>query len=189
MGLFGSTRDHHKWQTTAIKMSTLFSVHRAKTVLYSIDYFYWANYRKEESMAYKGSQEFDLSLLALEAAIEFECIINKQCGNVGAIERLSEQINNFAQQSCGAEPRLFSDPNAAAIMNQAIIESRWASNINNISQLVIEANTISRELISKEISAPAFLVKMKEFCIALSKSAASSRMSIHDLRPNHPNRC
>lgn len=131
--------------------------------------------------------EFDLSSLASRAAIEIDNLILGQSKEQNSIKKLAKKLKESIHDSySGAECRFLTNPTAVTIMGRAI--NKGAPNkISSVDEIIKQAQLIT-DILNKPMSSSdrPQLEEIRSFCIALSISAASHRVSAVDKRPKHP---
>jgi len=125
-----------------------------------------------------------LPLLASQAALEIDDILQKKQTSVDAIQRLVNILNNTFENECHKPAsRCFVDNSAATIFSQAL---KYRSP-RTLADLAEQAWEVTKELESVKNegagdNAPE-LTTMKTFCLNLARSAATYRQKFEHSRP------
>lgn len=133
----------------------------------------------------------DLPFLSSRAAIELDNVVLGRPTELSSVKALVRRLSNsFEPIHETATPRSLMDPATLTVVSRAISGSQWTSKLTTVDQLVTEAwNLTSSMKKSSEdrTSTPEkqVLERMRDFCVALSKCAASYRKTIHAARPVH----
>jgi hypothetical protein len=128
-----------------------------------------------------------LPMLAARAAMELDNY--KLTGEVSfeAVKHLCLRLRNSFAINGGGGAKALLDSSTVSIVGYALNSSNWAGQISTIDQLGNKLQEIAEGLEGAESTpANAPIEKMRDFCVALSKSAASYRQAFNDLRPSHP---
>lgn len=131
--------------------------------------------------------EFDLSNLASRAAIEIDNLILGQSKEQDSIKTLAKRLKESIHEPCrGSECKSLVNPTAVTIMGRAINKGS-TTKISSVDEIIKQAQQIT-EALNKSTSSSdkQQLEAIRTFCVALSISAASHRVSTVDRRPKHP---
>ena len=133
-----------------------------------------------------GSVDLNIPLLALEAANELDDLIYKRETPLQAVERLTEILrHSFSIGATG--PETFVDSGTVAVFSEALSEAQPGAKLTTMDELKERAGEIVGDFdITGTGSDPARLETLRDFCIALSASAASFRNSVYEAQPPHP---
>jgi hypothetical protein len=128
----------------------------------------------------------DLPFLASEAAVDLENILSGRGTQLAAIQCLAARLKNSIELSnSGGPPKALMDPATLTVLGEAVAQT--AASATNVNDVLAEAAKIASDLSAPESSRKREeLVRARDFCVALSKAAASYRRAIRDLRPPHP---
>jgi hypothetical protein len=126
-------------------------------------------------------QDPEFSLLASKAAIELDNLLLGEGSNLESVQQLAESLRN----SLGAGASLV-DAGTLGVFGQAIEASCPQAPVS-VSQIVVEANRVAG-LLSSSAESPGrpALESLRAFCVALSRAAASYRMTIGADLYDHP---
>lgn len=130
-------------------------------------------------------EEGDLSSLACMAAIELDHLVLKKPTDLHATSKLAGRLSDVLGDPSSSR---LQSPTAVLVVKRAIQDSNWSQEpLVNVEDLVREASKISRELEQvASTDAPSDLVKVRLFCVVLSKLALASERSQTHARPDHP---
>jgi hypothetical protein len=131
--------------------------------------------------------EADLSSLASKAAIEIDNLILGRGKKHESIKKLAKKLSESIQGTFRTtECKSLINPTAVTIMGRAINKGS-IEKIDSVDEIIIQAQQIA-DTMNKSTGThdKKQLEEIRTFCVALSISAASHRLSTADQRPKHP---
>jgi hypothetical protein len=135
-----------------------------------------------------SSTEANVPLLAIEAANELDELIEGRITDLNSVKGLAEILRrSFKLGQPIGQKQGFVDSGTVAVFSQAIDESVTGHQIVTLDDLVARALEIVNNLENTAAGKDDIGInKMRDFCIALSNSAAAYQQSVYELRPSHP---
>ncbi len=130
----------------------------------------------------------DLPFLASEAAIDIEILLSGGQEDLSKLRDLAERLKNSIDEKAEeGRHRSLMDQATLSVLGEAVAESRISPEWQRVEELISEAIDLSK-LLSKENlkENEDDLKRARDFCVALSRAAASYRKSIQNWRPSHP---
>jgi|SRR5665213_562833 len=130
----------------------------------------------------------DLPFLASEVAVDLDNLLANRSKELNAIHRLAARLKNSIEFSAsGGPPRSLMDPATLTVLGEAMTQGSTGSSSAKIDDVLSEAAKIGKVLETVDSAQNRKdLERARDFCVALSKAAASYRRAIRDLRPPHP---
>ena len=133
----------------------------------------------------------DLCSLAADAAVELDLLINGEPTDMEGVRRLGERLRQTLDQPDTGQPtrRLHVDTETETVLGQAFTRAGVADAATILGELPQRTEEIAEQLSSTGSGTDeTVLQKQRDFCLALSQSAAAYRQLIFDVRPPHPYR-
>jgi hypothetical protein len=133
----------------------------------------------------------DLCSLATDAAVELDLLLNGEPTDLAGVRRLGERLSQALDQPEPGQPtrRLQVDTETETVLGQAFTRAGVANAATILGELSQRTEQIAEQLSSTGPDTEATVVqKQRDFCLALSQSAAVYRQLIFDVRPPHPYR-
>ncbi len=133
---------------------------------------------------YQNSEDIDISLLSIQAAIELDKIILEKSNSIDSVLKLANYLKNSFQLMSDV-PQQFYDIKSVAVVSNAYDTSQWGEKIKTVPELIKKASEIAGFLESTNSSDKDHdeLIKMRDFCLALSNCTLSNQPRLNDLRP------
>ena len=138
---------------------------------------------------------FDLSDVASRAAVEIDNLLLRKSRDLLATTDLIRHIGeSIPEHANSVKSGAGLDPTIVIALNRAIDDSSVTTHsLSTVADLATEIYKILHQLKSLENSQNESkesvheeLTKLRNFCLALSKSAAAQGMRSRDLEPRHP---
>ncbi len=137
--------------------------------------------------------EGDLRSVANQAAIEIDNVIIDHANRLEAVRRLGQMLSSAVSQVENPDaPNSNLNPTTAIAVTCALSDSRQL-HITQLNELMLHTNEITQDLQRLATDPVRFkagemenLVKMRSFCLALSKRAAAIGGALIDRKPEHP---
>ena len=122
----------------------------------------------------------DLPILATDAAIELDRLLQGQETLTPSVEKLAAKIKESLTFNLEESTHHSLDPTTITILGDAINEIR-EQNVSDVRELIKEAVNIAVVLEDKSD-----LEKARNFCIAFSRLVSAYLRSTHEFRPYYP---
>lgn len=138
---------------------------------------------------------FNLSDVASRAAVELDNLLLGKSRDLQATTDLIEYITDSIPENANSvKSGTGLDTTTVIVLNRAIGDSSVAAHtVSTVADLATEIHKILRQLEDfksnrndSEKVVDEKLVKLRDFCLALSKSASLQEMPSRDLEPQHP---
>ena len=132
----------------------------------------------------------NLPLLASQAAIELDNLIQNKTTELSATKRLATLLSRSFEAKQGVPSyHSLSDPATMTVVSRALLASHWGVQVLTISDLAREAVSVAERLQNTRADADRkSLEVVRAFCAALSECAASYLQSRYSQLPTHPYR-
>lgn len=133
--------------------------------------------------------DFDLPMLAVEAAIELDMIIEGNKAEPKSLNKLAQLLSNSWVDLSETDKKSNLDPATISALDQAMQEAEFSGRRISVDDLTTRAIQLAEQLrdTSKNKTENGDLQKLHRFCLALSDLAASYRQQVFDEEP-HPMR-
>lgn len=130
----------------------------------------------------------DLPFLASEVAIDVDNMLLGISDDRTAMRGLANKLlQSTDTASAGSPPRSRMDMATLTVLGEAISVVVDIQCLKKVEDLLAKASQIAKVLVSENpLDNPDELERARDFCVALSRAAASYSESIRDLRPSHP---
>lgn len=130
----------------------------------------------------------DLPFLASEVAIDVDNMLLGISDDKTAMRKLANKLlQSTDPATAGGPPRSRMDMATLTVLGEAISEIVDMQSLKKVEDLLAEASQIANVLASVNPQNDRDeLERARNFCVALSRAAASYSESIRDLRPSHP---
>ncbi len=130
----------------------------------------------------------DLPFLAAEVAIDVSNMLSGVSNDQTAMRNLADKLRHSIEPgSTGVPPHSRMDMATLTVLSEAISETMEKHSLKKVEDLLAKAsmiaNVLARENPQDDRDA---LGEARNFCVALSRSAAAYSESIRDLGPSHP---
>lgn len=126
----------------------------------------------------------DLPLLAATAAVELDRLRLGHETDLASARFLAERIGNSIEIEAGGTKRFSMDPPTVTVISYAAEESKWTSGPTTLDDLAKAASEIAKNL--GDPASVSDMIRLRDFCIALSRCSASYLSSIFSAKPTHP---
>jgi hypothetical protein len=138
--------------------------------------------------------ERDLPSVACRAAIELHNLLRNGGRRLRALATLVSDIeDSFGALTEPTARASMLDPTTAVVMNGAIHETISQENLETVRDLAERVMVVTEDLKALLAeprgftnSRPDRVVKLRDFCLAISKHASGFEPSPHDVKPKHP---
>ncbi|MDI6735554.1 MAG: hypothetical protein QME42_05090 [bacterium] len=130
----------------------------------------------------------DLPFLAAEVAIDVDNLLAGTSEDQTAMRCLADKLLQSTElDSDSGTTRSQMDLATRTVLGEAVSETVKKESLKKIEDLLAKANQIAKVLVSDNPqNNREGLEQARNFCVALSRSAAAYSESIRDLRPSHP---
>lgn len=139
--------------------------------------------------------EDDLSSVACHAAIELDNLLLGRTTDLKEVQRLIHTIADViptVEEPSSTAPML-KNATTVVLIKRALHDSHPGTSVTKVDELVTHAKLIAESLNQLVINTDAFtekqpdeLLRMRSFCVALSKHALGSERSRYQTKPEHP---
>lgn len=130
----------------------------------------------------------DLPFLASEAAVDLDNLLSGRSIELSAIRQLAVRLKNSIEVNpIGGGPRSLMDPATLTVLGEAVVLVAVPSSSTKVEDVLSQVMKIADELTTVDTQQnQKDIEQARDFCVALSKTAASYRMTFRDLRLPHP---
>lgn len=144
-------------------------------------------YPKRLGMSARLTRPADIALLASDAAIELEELLLGMDPTLTKIRELMSVLPDLVKPSDDSAPSSI-DPTSALMVNQAFSDARWSgsSPIRTTEDLANEVRNLTDQLSEAIKTGPEqrdLVQRLREFALALSRTASAYGPSFEDLEP------
>jgi len=136
-------------------------------------------------MSARLTRPVDIALLASDAAIELDELLLGMDPILTKVHELMRVLPDLVKPADDNAPSSI-DPTSALMVNQAFSDARWTNPIRNTAQLAQEVMNLTSQLgeaIRPGAGRSDLIQRLKNFALALSRTASAYGPSFEDLEP------
>lgn len=140
------------------------------------------------------ANDTDLPLAAARAAIQLDNVLLGRGSNLSSVLQFTELLEGLVREGASPSQGTFTDYSTVVVVGSAMTGSEWCSSAVTVEELVNQAARMVGDI--KQVEHPdngsaveqEEIRRLRDFFVALSRSALASRGPLHGEMPDHPYR-